>query len=102
MFVHLTWVASQDQRVFATSNYKRYYTEAKPAVFQHYLLAAVHNMLKLFAKRINPARDQTELENDINEFMAKVQEDAFTHDADLKNDVGAAAEYLWTVSFVLG
>ena len=28
--------------------------------------------------------------------MTKVQEDAFEHDADLKHNVGAVAEYLWT------
>jgi hypothetical protein len=53
-------------------------------------------MLKLFAKRIHPEREQTELENDVNEYMTKVQEDAFANDVELKNDVGAVAEYLWT------
>ena len=83
-------------RTFATSHYKRYYTAAKPAVFQHELLAAVHNMLKLVAKRTSLTLDEHDLEKGVNDFMFKVQEDAFKHDTDLKENVGAVAEYLWT------
>ena len=85
-----------DQRTFATSNYKRFYDTVKPAAFQHYLLSAVNDTLKHFAKRINPARDQQELENDVDELMKVIQEDAFKDGAALKNDVAVVAEYLWT------
>ena len=85
-----------ERRTFATSNYKRFYDGAQAPVFQHYLLAAVNTMLLLFAKRRNPALQQHELENDVNQFMAKIQADAFEDGTALREDVGAVAEYLWT------
>ena len=82
------------QRTFATSNYKRFYKGTKAPLFQHDLLHAVHNMLKLFAARINPK--EVTVEDGVREFMEKIQGDAFKNNMALKNDVGAVSEYLWT------
>ena len=84
------------RRSFATSNYKRFYEGTKAPLFQHDLLHAVHNMLKLFAARINPTLDQTTVEDGVREFMEKIQGDAFKNNMALKSDVGAVSEYLWT------
>ena len=48
-------------------------------------------MLELYAKRVNPALDASDLEKQVNAFMAKVQDEAFKHDADLQNNVCAVA-----------
>ena len=86
----------QNQRTLANSNYKHFYAEAKAAEFQHDLLGAVHHVLKLFAKRLNPTHELDALMTEVSEFMTSIQQDAFRHNDDLKDDVGAVAEYLWT------
>lgn len=83
------------ERTFAKSNYKRIYAATKPATFQHYLLGAVNNVLKLYATRISKLTHE-EIEVAVHDFMQKIQEDAFKDDNALKTDVGAVAEYLWT------
>jgi hypothetical protein len=66
---------------FAASNYKRFYFAARPAVMQHNLLSAMETTLKLYAKRMNPTRDQDDIEKDVlNNSMTKIQADAFKHD----------------------
>ena len=86
----------QNQRTFATSNFKRCYEGAQAPMFQHRLLAAVHDMLKLFVRRISPALDLRQLDEGTNAFMKDIQGEAFRHNEVLEKDVGAAAEYLWT------
>ena len=85
-----------ETRTFANSNYKRLYAEANPAPFQHDLLDAVNNVLKLYTARIHPRLAQTTLEKGVHEFMEKIQDDAFRDSKALRDDVGAVAEYLWT------
>lgn len=83
-----------DQRTFATSNYKRFYDTVKPAAFQHYLLSAVNDTLKHFAKRINPARDQQELENDVDELMKVIKDMELCSvlNAVIRDDIAAEIE----------
>ena len=87
---------NRDQRTFATSNFKRCYDGAKAPMFQHRLLAAVHDMLKQYVRRIKPALDPHQLDEGTNAFMKDIQGEAFRHNEVLEKDVGAAAEYLWT------
>ena len=48
---------------------------------QHNLLSAMETTLKLYAKRMNPTRDQDDLEEDVvNDSRMKIQADAFKHD----------------------
>ena len=88
--------SSDVQRTFANSNYKRFYDKAKPAPFQHRLLAAVNDMLELYAARINSTLNPKKIEEGVHAFMKRIQDDAFKHDKTLQNDVAAAAEFLWT------
>jgi hypothetical protein len=83
-------------RTFVESNYKRFYDASGAALFQHELLAAVHNMLTLFVTRLNPTLDEHTVVGDVNKFMGKIQDDAFQNNKALKDDVSAVAEYLWT------
>ena len=89
-------------RTFATSHYKRFYSEALTTVMQHKLLSAVENVLMLYAKRMNALTDDqaigTFIDLDVMDFILKLQEDAFKHDEAMQNDVDAMAEYLWTSS----
>lgn len=85
-----------DQRTLANSNYKRFYNGALPSAFQHELLGAVHNMLKIYAARINPTVDPHALATGVHEFMEKIQDEAFRNNEALQKDVDAVAEYLWT------
>ena len=87
---------SLNSRTFATSNYKRFYDEAKPAPFQHELLHAVNDMLMLFAKRMNPTLDEETVTDGVDTLMKKIQGEAFEHEKALQDDVDAVAEYLWT------
>ena len=87
---------AQQQKTFATSNYKRVYDAAQAPAFQHYLLGAVNNMLKLYAKRTNPTLQQPALGKYVDEYMGQIQDDAFKDDAALRHDVAALAQYLWT------
>ena len=84
------------QKTFATSNYKRFYERAKPASFQHNLLAAVHTTVALFATRVNPTLDEAAIEEGVVGFMEDIQDDAFKNDKALKTNVDCVAEYLWT------
>lgn len=84
------------ERTFATSHYKHVYAEARPAAFQHQLLTAVHKTLKLVAMRMNPTVNPDILAGRVDDFMSKIQDEAFRNDKALKDDVGAVAEYLWT------
>jgi hypothetical protein len=93
---HTSKAASVASRTFATSNYKRFYYEAEPALFQHTLLQSVNDMLMLFARRMNPTLDAETVEDGVHAFMTRIQGDAFKHDEALQNDVTAVAEYLWT------
>lgn len=85
-----------DGRTFANSNYKRFYTGAKPAPFQHRLLGAVNDVLELYTARINPTMDRVDVEKGVQEFMERIQSEAFKHNKELQNDVAAVAEFLWT------
>lgn len=94
-----TTVPLKKEWTFGTSNYKRFYTAAEAPVFQHELLSAVHNLLKLYATRINPTIDPKTVSVGVKGFMAKIQDDAFQHKyckEALQNDVASVAEYLWT------
>merc|ERR1712159_850236 len=71
---------SQQGKTFANSNYKRLYVGTKAPDFQHDLLGAVNALLKMFSARINPALEQAEREEGVDEFMTKIQGDAFRHD----------------------
>ena len=71
-------IAPFHERTFATSNFKRFYANAQAPAFQHYLLGAVNNMLKMYANRINPTLNPSERETSVNEYMTKLQEDVFT------------------------
>ena len=84
------------RKIFATSNYKRFYDQAMRAPFQHELLHAVNNVVNLYARRMNPNLDKHTLEGGIRVFMTKLQDDAFKNQKALRNDVDAVAEYLWT------
>ena len=86
------------QKTFATSNYKRFYERAKPAPFQHNLLAAVQTTVTLFAARMNPRLDKAAIEEGVLGFMEYIQDDAFKNDKDLRSNVDCVAEYLWTSS----
>merc|ERR1719480_447233 len=81
---------------FGTSNYKRFYSTTEAPDFQHELLGVVHNMLKLYATRMNPTIDPKIVSVGVKGFMAKIQDDAFKNNEALQNDVAAVAEYLWT------
>ena len=91
-----TVIVPLSERTFATSNFKRYYDDAEAPLFQHYLLSAVNNMLKLYANRLNPLKNRSTLATHVNEFMKKIQNDAFKAHKDMGEDVGIVAEYLWT------
>ena len=57
---------------------------ATSAAFQHRLLSAVHDVVQLYAARINPEADQDKLKVDVNQFMEKIQDDAFKKTKALK------------------
>ena len=81
---------------FPHSNYKRFYATTQAAPFQHDLLNAVNNLLKLFAIRINPTLDRSTVIKGVQDFMARIQNDSFTDTDALQDDVDSVAEYLWT------
>ena len=83
-------------RTFTTSNYKRIYDRQTELSFHHRLLVAVHDMVALYLTRVNPTFDTQDVQTDINEFMAKIQDDVFQNIESLKNDVNAVASLLWT------
>ena len=83
-------------RTFAASNYRRFYSAAKPPCFTHRLLAAVNNMLELYAIRMNPTLDQKMVFDGVNACMETIQKEAIKSNNDWETDVDAVAEYLWT------
>ena len=85
-----------EPKTFANSNYKRFYVDAEPSSFGHNLLSAVQEMVTLFARRINPELGPVALKDGVHAYIKKLQEDAFRNHQVLQEDVGAAAEYLWT------
>ena len=87
---------SFSQRTLANSNYKRLYDDAEIPGFQHTLLHAVHNMVLLYAKRVNPKLTQDAVTKAVDAYMQRIQRDAFAHVRELESDVTAVAEYLWT------
>merc|ERR1711959_640454 len=52
--VPLHAVDTMPTKTFANSNYKRFYMQGRPSCFGHNLLHAVHEMVTLVARRINP------------------------------------------------
>ena len=87
------------ERTFAESNFKRFYSSAQAAAHHRDLLADLHNMVTLFATRVNPPLSQEVIATGVHSFMAKIRTDAFgvmSMEKDLQNDVDAVAEYLWT------
>ena len=84
------------ERTFANSNFKRFYVPSKAPIFQHDLLHSVNTVIKLYARRLNPTLDQETINQGVNEFMEKMQHDAFSDNDALENNVNAVGEYLWT------
>ena len=84
------------ERTFANSNFKRFYVPSKAPIFQHDLLHSVNTVVKLYARRLNPTLDQETINQGVNEFMGKMQKDAFSDNDALENNVNAVGEYLWT------
>ena len=91
-----TTLVPLEERSFASSNFKHFYTSAKAAPFHFDILSAARKTATLYAARIHTRQRKDVIEENVNKFIHVIQEEVAKHSNEDEHDANMLAEFLWT------